>query len=37
MHYYFINQNDNEMESYQSSFDGSDDNFNFYDDYDGGV
>ena len=31
MKYYIINQRDNEMERYQSSFDGSDDRFNFKD------
>ena len=34
MKYYIINHRDNEMEGYQSSFDESDDNLNFNDDYD---
>ena len=34
MECYIINHGDNEMESYQSSLNGSDDNFNFNDDYD---
>ena len=34
MKYYIINHSDNEMEGYQSSLDGIDDNFNFSDDYD---
>ena len=35
MKYYIINYSDNEMKSYQSSLDRSDDNFNFsYDDND---
>ena len=33
MKYYIINHTDNEMEGYQSSLDGSDDNFNFNDDW----
>ena len=32
MKYYIINYSDNEMKSYQSSLDRSDDNFNFSDD-----
>ena len=34
MEYYIINHRDNEMEGYQFSLNGSDDNFNFNDDYD---
>ena len=34
MKYYIISHSDNEMEGYQSSFDGSDDHFNFNKDYD---
>ena len=34
MECYIINHGDNEMESYQSSLNGSDDNLNFNDDYD---
>ena len=34
MKYCIINYRDNEMKGYQSSLDGSDDNFNFNDDYD---
>ena len=34
MKYYIIDHNDNEMEGYQPSLDGRDDNFNFSDDYD---
>ena len=37
MKYYTINHSDNEMEGYQSSLNGSNDNFNFNDDYDGDV
>ena len=32
MKYYIIDHNDNEMEGYQPSLDGRDDNFNFSDD-----
>ena len=31
MKYYIINHRDNKIEAYQSSLDGSDDNFNFND------
>ena len=34
MKYYIINHRYDKMEGYQSSLDGSDDNFNFNDDYD---
>ena len=34
MKYYIINHSDIEIEGYQSSLDGSDDKFNFNDDYD---
>ena len=37
MKYYIINHSDIEIEGYQSSLDGSDDNFNFNDDYDNDV
>ena len=33
MKYYIINHSDNEIEGYQSSLNGSYDNFNFNDDY----
>ena len=33
MKYYNINHKNNEMKGYQSSLDGSDDNFHFNDDY----
>ena len=34
MKYYIINHRDDKMDDYQSSLDGSDNNFNFNDDYD---
>ena len=34
MKYYIINYRDKKMEGYWSSFDGSNDNFNFNNDYD---
>ena len=35
--YYIINHRDNKMEGYQSSLDGSNDNFNFNNEYDDDV
>ena len=37
MKYYIIDHSANEIEGYQPSLDGSDDNFNFNDDYDDDV
>ena len=37
MKYHIINHKDNKMEGYQSSLDGSDDNFNFNFDYDDDI
>ena len=34
MKYYIIDHRENELEDYQSSLNGSDDNFNFNDEYD---